>query len=83
MSPSTGEEQLYVAVKAPRGVARVSVTTKAVEEIFGRARSGVIAAGLISFLLAAVLALLFSRAISRPITELRDVAQSLAAGVLG
>lgn len=80
MSPSTGEEQLYVAVKAPSGVARVSVTTKAVEEIFNRARSGVIAAGLISFLLAAVLALLFSRAVSRPITELRDVARSIAAG---
>lgn len=80
MSPSTGEEQLYVAVKAPSGVARVSVTTKAIEEIFARARRGVIAAGLISFVLAAVLAMLFSRAVSRPITELRDVAQSLAAG---
>ena len=80
MSPSTGEEQLYVAVKAPRGVARVSVTTRAVEEVFGAARSGVIAAGLIAFLLAAVLALLFSRAISRPITELRDVARSIASG---
>jgi two-component system phosphate regulon sensor histidine kinase PhoR len=80
MSPSTGEEQLYVAVKAPRGVARVSVTTRAVEEIFGSARNGVIVAGLISFLLAAVLALLFSRAVSRPIVELRDVARSIAAG---
>ena len=80
MSPSTGEAQLYVAVKAPRGVARVSVTTRAVEEIFGRARNGVIAAGLISFLLAAVLALLFSRSVSRPIVELRDVARSIAAG---
>jgi len=80
MSPSTGEEQLYVAVKAPSGVARVSVTTKAIEEIFARARNGVIAAGLISFLLAAVLALLFSRSVSRPITELRDVARSIAAG---
>ena len=80
MSPSTGEEQLYVAVKAPSGIARVSVTTKTIEEIFDRARSGVIAAGLISFLLAAVLALLFSRAVSRPITELRDVARSIAAG---
>ena len=48
VSPSTGEEQLYVAVKAPSGVARVSVTTKAIEEIFARARNGVIAAGLIS-----------------------------------
>jgi two-component system phosphate regulon sensor histidine kinase PhoR len=80
MSPSTGDEQLYVAVKAPRGVARVSVTTKAVEEIFARARNGVVAAGLISFLLAAILAVLFSRAVSKPITDLRDVARSLAAG---
>jgi two-component system, OmpR family, phosphate regulon sensor histidine kinase PhoR len=80
MSPSTGEEQLYVAVKAPRGVARVSVTTRVVEEIFGNARNGVIAAGLISFLLAAILALLFSRAVSKPIVELRDVARSIAAG---
>ncbi len=80
MSPSTGEEQVYVAVKAPRGVARVSVTTRTVEDIFGRARNGVMAAGLISFLLAAILALLFSRAVSRPIVELRDVARSIAAG---
>ena len=80
MSPSTGEEQLYVAVKAPRGVARVSVTTRAVEEIFGSARNGVVAAGLISFLLAAILALLFSRSVSRPIVELRDVARSIASG---
>jgi signal transduction histidine kinase len=80
MSPSTGEEQLYVAVKAPKGTSRVSVTTKAIEEIFARARSGVIAAGLISYLLAAILALLFSRAVSKPITELRDVARSIAAG---
>jgi len=80
LSPSTGEEQLYVAVKSPRGTARVSVTTRAVEEIFARARSGVLVAGLISFLLAAILAVLFSRAVSRPITDLRDVARSLAAG---
>lgn len=80
MSPSTGEEQLYVAVKAPRGVARVSVNTRVVEEIFGSARNGVIAAGLISFLLAAILALLFSRAVSKPIVELRDVARSIASG---
>lgn len=80
MSPSTGEEQVYVAVKAPRGVARVSVTTRTVEEIFGRARNGVMIAGLISFLLAAILALLFSSSVSRPIVELRDVARSIAAG---
>ena len=80
MSPSTGEEQLYVAVKAPRGTARVSVTTRAVEEIFASARSGVLIAGLISFLLAGILAVLFSRSVSRPIVDLSNVARSLAAG---
>jgi two-component system phosphate regulon sensor histidine kinase PhoR len=80
MSPSTGEEQVYVAVKAPRGIARVSVTTRTVDELFARARSGVLFAGAISFLLAAILAVLFSRAVSKPITDLRDVARSLAAG---
>lgn len=80
MSPSTGEEQLYVAVKTPLGFARVSVTTKAVEELFERARSGVLLAGTISFLLAAILAGLFARSVSRPITDLRDVTRSIASG---
>jgi two-component system, OmpR family, phosphate regulon sensor histidine kinase PhoR len=80
MSPSTGEERLYVAVKAPRGTARVSVTTRAVEDIFASARSGVLVAGLISFLLAGILAVLFSRSVSRPIVDLSNVARSLAAG---
>ena len=80
MSPSTGDEQLYVAVRAPQGTARVSVMTRSIEDLFNRARNGVIAAGLISFLLAAVLALLFARSVSRPITDLRDVARSIASG---
>jgi two-component system phosphate regulon sensor histidine kinase PhoR len=80
MSPSTGEEQLYVAVKAQRGTARVSVTTRAVEDIFASARSGVLVAGLISFLLAGILAVLFSRSVSKPIVDLSNVARSLAAG---
>lgn len=80
MSPSTGEERLYVAVRAPRGVARLSVTTATIEDLFDRARSGVLTAGVISFLLAAILAAFFSRSISKPITDLSDVARSLAAG---
>ncbi len=80
MSPSTGEERVYVAVSAPLGVARVSVTTRTIEALFDRARNGVIAAGLISFVVAAILALLFARSVSRPITELSEVARSIAAG---
>lgn len=79
-SPSTGEQQLFVAVSAPRGTARVSVATREIDEIFDRARRSVLAAGAISFLLAAVLALLFSRSVSKPIVDLSNVARSLAAG---
>ncbi|MFL5599584.1 MAG: ATP-binding protein [Gemmatimonadaceae bacterium] len=79
-SSSTGAEQLYVAVKARLGTARVSVTTRTVEDLFNRARNGVMLAGFISFLLASMLAFLFSRTVSKPIIELRDVAQSIAAG---
>ena len=80
MSPSTGVERLYVAVTSPLGVARVSVTTEAVEAIFDSARNGVLVAGLISFLLAGILAFLFARSVSRPIIDLSDVARSIAAG---
>ena len=82
VSPSTGEEQLYVAVAAPMGVARVSVTTRDIEQIFGIAKRDVFIAGFVSLLLATLLAVLFSRAVSRPIVELRDVARSLAGGNL-
>ena len=83
MSPSTGEERLYVAVTAAQGVARVSVTTRVVEDIFDRAQRGVLVAGLVSFILATILAALFSRSVSKPIVDLRNVARALAAGDLG
>lgn len=82
LSPSTGEEQLYVAVPTPMGTARVSITTRAIEDIFDSARRDVFIAGFFSVLLAAIVALLFSRMVSRPIVELRDVARSIAAGDL-
>jgi len=80
MSPSTGEEQLYVAIKSSQGVVRLSVTTKAIARVFAGARQGVIVAGVMSFLLATILAALFARAVSKPITDLRDIARSIAAG---
>jgi signal transduction histidine kinase len=48
--------------------------------VFGSARKGLVTAGLLALLLAAIFALLFSRAVSRPIVELRDVARSIASG---
>ncbi|MDQ6718218.1 MAG: HAMP domain-containing histidine kinase, partial [Gemmatimonadota bacterium] len=78
VSPSRGDEELYVAVKTTRGVARVSVGTKAANAIISRARLDVLYAGVAALLAAILLALVFARNVSRPITELRDRARALA-----
>ena len=82
LSPSAGDEELYVAVRTPLGVARVSLTTRSVDEIFDIARRDVFLAGFAALLAAVGLAALFARAVSTPIVQLRDVAQALAAGDL-
>ena len=82
VSPSAGGEELYVAVRAPLGTARVSVPTRQFDAIVSRARRDVLVSGLAGVLAAALLAWLFSRAVSRPVVELSDVAQALAAGDL-
>ena len=82
VSPSEGDDEMYVAVRAPLGFARVSMRTRSFEDIFDRAREDVYGAGLVAMLAATVLAYLFARSVSRPIVELRDVAQALAAGDL-
>jgi two-component system phosphate regulon sensor histidine kinase PhoR len=80
MSASAGDEELYVAVRAPLGVARVSVPTRALEAVFDRTRRDVLLAGLIALLLAALLSVRFSQAVSQPIVDLRDVARAIADG---
>ena len=81
-SPSRGDIELYVAVKAPIGVARVSVPTRSLDLIIADARRDVASAGVLALIVTLFLAWLFSRAVSRPIVELRDVARALAAGDL-
>ena len=78
ISSSKGDEELYVAIRAPAGVARVSVNTSSVDAIFDRARRDIITAGLVALVSAMILAGVFARNVSRPIVQLRDVAQSLA-----
>jgi signal transduction histidine kinase len=78
-SVSRGDEEIYVAVRAGKGIARVSVATGAVDAIFDRARRNIILAGLVALGGALLIAFLFARDVSRPIIELRDVAHSLAA----
>ena len=77
-SASRGDEEVYVAVKAGTGFARVSVGTRAVDLIFRDARRDVALAGVLALVFSLGLAALFARRVSRPIVELRDVAQQIA-----
>lgn len=81
-SASAGDAELYVAVRAVSGVARVSISTQALVETIRGAQRDVVVAALVSMLIAAGLSLLLARQFSRPIVELRDVARSIAAGDL-
>jgi two-component system phosphate regulon sensor histidine kinase PhoR len=82
VSTSVGDEALYYAVDAPLGYARVAISTTAAERTIARARRAVVVAGGIGALAALLLALFFARAVSRPLVELSEVAQEIAAGNL-
>ncbi len=81
-SGSTGDNQVYVAVRGRAGVARVSLQTAELDALVADARRTVLASGLAALVVALLVAYAFSREVSRPIVELRDVAQSLAGGDL-
>jgi two-component system phosphate regulon sensor histidine kinase PhoR len=82
VSASAGDDELYAAVRAGGGYARVSVSAASIQQLFARARGDVLAAAAIALALALVIAWLFSRSVARPVVELRDVTQALAAGDL-
>ena len=82
MSASAGDEELYVAVRMPLGISRVSVRTRAVEELFTRSRLDILLVGVGAIVAVTIFGWFFSRSITQPIIALRDVAQSLAAGDL-
>jgi two-component system, OmpR family, phosphate regulon sensor histidine kinase PhoR len=83
ISPSEGDEELYVAVRArDNAIARVSIGTTQLDAIVARARRDVVLSGLVALIIALALAAVFSRQISKPVTELRDVASAIAAGDL-
>lgn len=82
-SPSTGDQELYVAVRVePLGVSRVSLPTASIDEVTSDARQDIFGASLLALAAALAIAFLFSRSVSRPVEELRDVAQALADGDL-
>src|SRR5688572_16643322 len=83
ISPSEGVEELYVAVDAGAGrIARVSISTATLTRIVRRAERDVLLSGLVALAIALALAAIFSRQVSKPVSELRDVAGAIAAGDL-
>jgi two-component system phosphate regulon sensor histidine kinase PhoR len=82
ISPSVGDEELYVAVRAPLGFSRVAVSTAEVDRTIAAAGRSVLLAGIIGATVAILLALLFARTVSRPVEELSAVARQIAAGDL-
>ena len=81
-SASAGDDEIYVAVRHPLGIVRVSVGTTKFREIVRGAQRDVLVAGMIALVGALFIGWAFSRSVSRPIVELRDVAQAIAAGEL-
>ncbi len=82
-SPSTGDEELYVALPAAdAGVARVSMPTKQIDAVVRAARRNVLLGSALALASALGIAWVFSRSVSRPVEALRDVARDIAAGDL-
>ena len=81
-SVSAGDDELYVAIRHPLGFVRVSISTATLRDIVSGARRDVLVAGLIAVVGTLLLAYLFSRSVTRPVVELRDVARAIAAGDL-
>ena len=83
LSPSEGVQELYVAVDAGGGrIARVSISTTELTAIVRRADRDVFFSGIVALIIALIVAAIFSRQISKPVTELRDVASAIASGDL-
>ena len=81
-SVSAGDDEVYVAERHPLGYVRVSIGTATLRSIVAAAQRDVLVAGLFAVVGVLVLAYLFSRSVTRPVVELRDVARAIAAGDL-
>jgi signal transduction histidine kinase len=79
-SPSRGDEELYVAVRAGARTARVSMSTSELSGVIASAQRDVLLSGVVGLVVALLLSMAFARRVSRPIVELRDVARALARG---
>jgi two-component system phosphate regulon sensor histidine kinase PhoR len=81
-SPSAGDVELYAAVPAALGVARVSISTRALESILSAQLRDIVPVAALVALLAVALVAVAARGFVRPIVALRDETRAIAAGDL-
>ena len=81
-SASAGDVEVYAAVRDGDGFARVSLAFATQSLIEAQLRRDIFSAAALAAIAALVLALLFSRSVTRPILELRDDARAIAGGDL-
>jgi len=81
-SPSRGDDEMYVAVRAASGTVRVSMPVVELSQRVRSARRAVVTAGLVALVVALILAAALAQRIVRPVVELSDVARRIAAGEL-
>jgi two-component system phosphate regulon sensor histidine kinase PhoR len=81
-SRSDGDDQLYVAIRASLGVARVSMPLVALQTTISDAQRAVTVAGVAALAVALLVAWSLSRSITRPLIELSDVARAISDGNL-
>jgi signal transduction histidine kinase len=81
-SPSDRDDQLYVAIRAPLGVARVSMPLVSLTDTIADAQRAVTLAGVAALAVALLVAWSLSRTITTPLIELRNVARAIADGDL-
>lgn len=79
-SPTFGTPLLYVAVKGGPGVVRVAAPYAQVAATVHRAQAAVLWAALIALGAGSLLALFAGRSIARPLTEITQAANAIAAG---
>ncbi len=81
-SASAGDIEVYAAARDDAGIARVSLSFAEQALVEQQLRRDIFSAAGIAGLGALLLALLFARAVTRPILELRDDARAIAGGDL-
>lgn len=74
---------LYVAMPDPRGVLRVSVPLSRADALVTRSRQWVLAGGLVTLFLIALLGRQFVRFWQRPVTHLQDTLAAIGRGEVG